>query len=139
MNRWSWLAVLALLLGGLAVGWNLWTGEPQEVRQVTEPATLSPAAAVGKAAYNANCASCHGPAGAGTNQGPPLVHIIYNPGHHADGAFFVAARSGVRQHHWRFGNMPPQPQVGEADLRAIVRYVREVQQANGIASERHGG
>lgn len=77
--------------------------------------------------------------GAGTEQGPPLVHRIYEPGHHADAAFHMAVRAGVRQHHWRFGNMPPQPQVSEAELRTIIRYVREVQRANGIGDGAHGG
>jgi mono/diheme cytochrome c family protein len=97
--------------------------------------TLSQAAASGKVAYDANCAVCHGRAGAGTDHGPPLVHIIYHPGHHADAAFRMATKSGVRQHHWRYGNMPPQPQVSEVDLLGIIRYVREVQRANGIAAE----
>ena len=38
---------------------------------------------------------------------PPLVHKLYEPGHHSDMAFIMAAKNGVRSHHWRFGNMPP--------------------------------
>ncbi|MFC4172449.1 c-type cytochrome [Microvirga sp. GCM10011540] len=139
MKRWSWLAVGGALLGSLAVAWSLLAPEPQEPIRIVEPATLSPAAVAGKVAYEANCAGCHGQTGAGTDRGPPLVHVIYHPGHHADAAFHVAAKSGVRQHHWRFGNMPAQPQVGDPELQAIVRYIREVQQANGIMAERHGG
>jgi hypothetical protein len=58
--------------------------------------------------------------------------MIYRPGHHADVAFQLAARRGVRAHHWRFGDMPPQPTVPADALPAITRYVRELQQANGI-------
>ena len=47
-------------------------------------------------------------------------------------ALAAAARRGVRQHHWRFGDMPPQPQVSDAQLAAIVRFIREAQVANGI-------
>lgn len=65
------------------------------------------------------------------------MHDIYNPGHHADEAFLRAARNGVQQHHWRFGDMPPQPQVSDEQLVQIVRYVRELQQANGIRFKPH--
>lgn len=98
---------------------------------------LSPLAGRGKSAFDANCAACHGVNAAGSDKGPPLVHVIYNPGHHADGAFFLAAKRGVRSHHWRFGDMPPQPQVTDDQLAAIVRYVRELQAANGIGYQPH--
>lgn len=98
---------------------------------------LSDVAARGKVAFDANCASCHGVNASGTDKGPPLVHDFYNPGHHADRAFFLAAKLGVRQHHWRFGDMPPQPQVTQAQLITIVRYVRELQVANGITYRPH--
>ena len=68
---------------------------------------------------------------------PPFVHDIYNPGHHADPAFFAAAKFGVRQHHWPYGNMPPQLQVSDDQVAAIVRYVREVQLVNGIKYQPH--
>ena len=64
--------------------------------------------------------------------GPPLVHNIYNSGHHADASFHFAVRAGARQHHWRFGDMPPQEQVTDDEVPAIIAYVRELQQANGI-------
>ena len=36
----------------------------------------------GREIFNENCAKCHGENAIGTNQGPPLLHNIYNPGHH---------------------------------------------------------
>jgi mono/diheme cytochrome c family protein len=98
---------------------------------------LSATAAAGKIGFDTNCVQCHGENAAGTDKGPPLVHDIYNPGHHADRAFFLAARQGVGQHHWSFGNMPPQPEVTDEDVAAIVRYVRELQETNGIFYRRH--
>ncbi len=98
---------------------------------------LSALALEGKVAFDRNCAVCHGQEGRGTTQGPPLVHDIYNPGHHGDPAFIAAARRGVRSHHWSFGDMPPQPQVTDAELQAIIRYVRELQEANGIFYKPH--
>jgi hypothetical protein len=44
----------------------------------------------------------------------------------------LEAKRGVPQHHWNFGNMPPQPQVGKRSLQQVTAYVRELQRANGI-------
>ena len=52
----------------------------------------------------------------GTQQGPPLVHKIYEPSHHADFAFQRAAAQGVRAHHWKFGNMPKIESVTPDDV-----------------------
>lgn len=93
---------------------------------------LSEMARAGEVAFNDNCAACHGENAAGTDRGPPLVHVLYETGHHADGAFLLAVRNGVRAHHWRFGNMPPQRQVTDEEVPLIVQYVRELQRANGI-------
>jgi mono/diheme cytochrome c family protein len=131
------LAVLAA--GAIVLAWPLLkpsgTSGPYTVNG-TEPA-LSAAAVTGKSLFEANCAGCHGLKGAGTEKGPPLVHDIYNPGHHSDGAFFLAAKLGVRQHHWPYGDMPPQRQVSEDQAAAIIQYVRELQAANGIAYRPH--
>jgi mono/diheme cytochrome c family protein len=87
----------------------------------------------GAAAYAQNCASCHGENGAGRDGvGPPLVHIIYEPSHHADGAFYVAVQLGVRAHHWNFGDMPRQTHVTEGEIAQIIAYIRALQRANGI-------
>jgi mono/diheme cytochrome c family protein len=68
----------------------------------TVPVELQP----GESRFQAHCSACHGPQGTGTQQGPPLVHKIYEPNHHGDAAFQRAAASGVKAHHWEFGNMP---------------------------------
>lgn len=100
--------------------------------EVTVP-PLDGVAMRGEAAFNDNCAACHGKNAAGRNGlGPPLVHIIYEPNHHSDGAFFFAAANGVRSHHWQFGNMPPVEGISEDEVRDIVAYVRTLQRANGI-------
>ncbi|WP_205319969.1 c-type cytochrome [Notoacmeibacter marinus] len=86
----------------------------------------------GKALFDANCATCHGANAAGSEQGPPLVHRIYEPSHHGDQAFILAALNGVRAHHWQFGNMPPVKGVSESDVGKITNYIRTIQRANGI-------
>jgi len=80
----------------------------------------------------ASMRSCHGQHAIGSDRGPPLIHIIYEPSHHNDGSFYRAVAQGVRGHHWRFGNMPRIEGVGEADVEKIIVYVRETQRANGI-------
>jgi hypothetical protein len=61
-----------------------------------------------------------------------LIDVAHRPWHHADGAFTLAVRRGVRVHHWLFGDMPPQHEVTDRELADIVWYVREVQKADGI-------
>jgi mono/diheme cytochrome c family protein len=83
--------------------------------------------------FTANCALCHGTNADGREgKGPPLIHKIYEPGHHGDASFQSAALNGVRAHHWRFGNMPPVPGIKPKEVDLIIAYVREVQSHNGI-------
>lgn len=50
----------------------------------------------GQISFEQSCASCNGKNGAGgTSNGPPLVHLVYETGHHPDGSFQRAAASGV--------------------------------------------
>ncbi len=86
----------------------------------------------GEARFAMHCARCHGVGAAGTDHGPTFLSQIYAPNHHADAAFQLAVRNGVRAHHWRFGDMPPLPQVQPQELDRIVAYVRWLQRANRI-------
>lgn len=116
-----WLLASALLLGCLS--WEACAKQESAV-----PADFQP----GEAKFKANCARCHGESGVGTNQGPPLVHKIYEPNHHGDPAFQRAAANGVRAHHWQFGDMPRIDSVTPADVEQIVAYVRWLQRQAGI-------
>jgi mono/diheme cytochrome c family protein len=94
---------------------------------------LEGAALAGRALFDANCAECHGEDARGREGlAPPLVHKIYEPNHHADAAFFLAASGGVRAHHWPFGNMPPVDGLSEPDIDKIVAYIRALQRENGV-------
>jgi mono/diheme cytochrome c family protein len=93
---------------------------------------LSSAASKGQVVFNTNCASCHGIDAAGGIGGPPLIHNIYNPGHHSNASFIRAVRNGVKQHHWQFGDMPPQKHVAFGDMVFLMKFIREIQQQNGI-------
>ena len=87
---------------------------------------------IGKKLYDLNCASCHGVSLKGTNQGPPFLHRVYHPNHHRDSVFHTAVQRGVRQHHWKFGNMQPVKRVRRDMVASIVEYVRFMQKQAGI-------
>lgn len=124
------LAMTGVVTAGF-IAWSKMSGRSQHTLSVSVPA-LTGVAKAGEALFNANCAVCHGTNAAGSDKGPPLVHKIYEPGHHGDASFLSAARVGVRAHHWNFGNMPAQPHVKEHEVARIVDYVRTLQRANGI-------
>ena len=134
----SRLVALATILVAAPIAWAMLVKDDdagsaaRPIAEVRVP-TLSATATAGEAVFDANCAACHGDNAAGRDgAGPPLVHKIYEPDHHSDAAFFLAARQGVRSHHWPFGNMPPVEGVSDDDVALIVAYVRELQRANGV-------
>jgi len=86
----------------------------------------------GQAAFEANCAACHGKDLEGTKSGPPFLDSIYAPDHHPDESFYSAVENGVQPHHWDFGPMPPQPAVTEEQVEQIVAFVRAQQEEAGI-------
>lgn len=93
---------------------------------------LMPNAVTGQALYKQNCASCHGADLNGSDKGPPFLHRVYKSSHHADIAFQLAVKNGVRAHHWQFGDMKPVPAVTPDDVAHITAYVRAMQRKAGI-------
>ena len=136
--------VAFILIGVTALAYWLFIGPEEQVSQsssaptsdivaVVVPETLSSNAQIGKTAFEAACASCHGVNAVGQLEvAPPLVHVIYEPSHHGNEAFQLAVANGVRGHHWPFGNMPPVDGFTRGDVQMIVAYIRELQRANGI-------
>ncbi|MBL4692472.1 MAG: cytochrome c [Magnetovibrio sp.] len=147
-NKIPLIAISAILIGGIAVtfmktdgptgktmsmnGHSTPQGKVFTVQDVKLPA-LNLTEKRGEAAFNKNCAACHGERAIGTEQGPPFLNRVYVPGHHGNQAFFQAIKTGTTQHHWPYGDMPPQPQVSQGDAASIIAYVRAVQAANGFA------
>ncbi|SFE18300.1 Cytochrome C oxidase, cbb3-type, subunit III [Sulfitobacter brevis] len=134
-------AVLAVVAGLFYFGQQGGTGQSAEtaalpegaLAEVSLPASLTQEEQMGERAFAAVCADCHGTNAQGQDGvAPPLVHKIYEPSHHGDMAFLLAAKNGVRAHHWKFGNMPPVAGVTQSDVTNIVAYVRALQRANGI-------
>lgn len=101
--------------------------------QIVVPERLTDRAQIGKAAYDAKCAACHGVNAVGqAGVAPPLIHKIYEPSHHGDESFQRAVALGVQAHHWPFGDMPAVDGLTRADVAMIATYIRDVQVANGI-------
>lgn len=121
-------AILAVAFAGALMPFA--PGRAEEVAVTVPP--LTGEALTGANLFTRYCARCHGAAAGGTDKGPPLIHRIYEPNHHADGAFYMAALRGVRAHHWRFGDMPPVEGITEEEIARIIAFVRTVQKANGI-------
>ena len=105
---------------------------PPQTQAAMDPGPVPAEHADGERLFNENCARCHGTRATGTESGPPLVHRVYEPSHHADFAFQQAVRFGVRAHHWRFGDMPPVAGVDTAAVGQIIGYVRWLQRKAGI-------
>lgn len=89
-------------------------------------------AIIGKRVFDVKCSVCHGKNAAGTENGPSFINKIYRPGHHGDEAFQRAPVYGAKSHHWNFGDMPPLTGVTRGDIKNLLVYIRELQQANGI-------
>ena len=128
------IVMAALALGAVVLIWKVARSPMRPtvpVSVIVPPLSLEEQA--GEQAFERHCMTCHGKEAAGTSKtGPPLVHKIYEPSHHSDGAFFRAVRQGVTAHHWHYGHMPMLPSVSDPEIAAIVRYVRALQHANGI-------
>jgi mono/diheme cytochrome c family protein len=102
-------------------------GKPQR-----SPAQL---AREGRELFESSCAACHGVNLKGTDDGPSFLDPIYAPNHHPDEAFYNAVKNGVQPHHWNFGAMPPQPRFTDADIEALVAYVRSEQREAGVGAD----
>lgn len=123
------MAVAALVLTACRIE----SGDASADALVTlRTATLPAELADGEELFNVSCSVCHGRLALGTRRGPPLVHPIYAPSHHADAAFHLAVQQGVRAHHFRYGNMPAVPGLSRNEIDEIVRYVRWLQRTAGI-------
>ena len=87
---------------------------------------------LGKTLFDENCTSCHGAWGKGADKGPPLMHRFYIASHHGDAAFYRAALTGTRAHHWNFGDMPAVEGMTREKMDKIIPYVRWLQQKSDI-------
>ena len=121
------LASTVALVGCASDPENSATGQPEAVRSIEVSVVYD-----GEESFQNRCAVCHGQNAEGTAAGPPLVHRLYEIGHHPNFSFHNAVNNGVTAHHWNFGDMPPIPNVEPAEIDAIICHVRDLQRAEGI-------
>lgn len=86
----------------------------------------------GAQVYASSCASCHGADLRGTEKGPSHLSIVYEPNHHGDDSFRSAIANGTPQHHWAFGDMEPVAGLSDADVEAVIAFVRFEQERQGF-------
>lgn len=121
---------IAIALG--LVGCLIFGGGQKSTTIAVIVPSLSAQGQKGAQTFDRVCLKCHGKNIGGSTNGPSLIDPFYRPDHHADAAFRSAIAHGVRQHHWKFGPMPPQPGVKAAEIADLIAYIREMQQANGV-------
>ena len=130
------LVILALSAPGLLTVFMMTSGPkdpPEELSENALQVVHSSQGRKGKILFKENCVECHGKDALGTDKGPTFIHKIYEPDHHGDMAFLYAIQRGVKAHHWPFGDMAPiAKELSDREIAYIVRYVRELQKANGI-------
>jgi len=98
----------------------------------SEPAADPAVVEEGAAVYGASCAECHGENLPGSDEGPSLLSEVYEPNHHADVAIALAVQRGSPAHHWGFGPMQPVEGLDEADIDAVIAFIRETQATEGF-------
>lgn len=131
-RRFALVAGIILVVVGVIIGGRYLIESRARPRGTVVVPEFSSEAKSGEIAFTTYCVSCHGKNAAGSDKGPPLINQIYRPSHHSDFSIVRAVTLGVPQHHWAFGAMPAQPQIGRKQIDQIVLYIRELQKANGI-------
>ncbi|WP_231849002.1 cytochrome c [Paramagnetospirillum magneticum] len=111
-------------------------GKPVSVRfqqaEMVAPTVSGPAEA-GRKTFEAVCATCHGGALRGTDNGPPLLHPFYALGSaHGDDVILAAMNDGAKAHMWKFGDMPKPQGLKPGQDKEVLAYIRAVQAANGL-------
>lgn len=122
----QYLVALVLATASMSPAAQGWQPPPQPSRG------LMANPALGKPLYAEHCASCHGADLQGSDEGPPFLHRVYESSHHSDAAFQLAVASGVRAHHWEFGDMVPIPGITPDQVAHITAYIRMHQRRAGI-------
>src|SRR5208337_3616437 len=79
---------------------------------------------VGAQRYMEYCAGCHGADGKGGDKAPALVSAS-NTTNPSDSELFRIVHDGTK------GGMPPFAQIGDANIRAVVQYLRRLQENAG--------
>jgi mono/diheme cytochrome c family protein len=87
----------------------------------------------GAAIYGANCAQCHGVELEGTERGPSLLEPAYRSDELNDAAVADAVRNGAPERLWEFGPMPANGALSDAQIDAIIEFLRAEQGASAVS------
>jgi mono/diheme cytochrome c family protein len=87
----------------------------------------------GAAIYGANCAQCHGADLEGTERGPSLLDPAYRSDELTDAAVADAVRNGVAERLWEFGPMPANGALSEAQIDAVIEFLRAEQGSSTVS------
>ncbi len=128
------LFVIVLVFGAFVLLYESeWFGLEKIKRSNLLPdSNYKPSIVQGKNSYQSNCMECHGDNLLGSAKGPSLLDDVYKPSHHADLSFYYAVKNGVKQHHWRFGDMPMITRLSPERVKDIITYVRQQQRLSNI-------
>ena len=95
--------------------------------------TLNTVEMRGREAFNNVCASCHGVDGTGdTDIGPPLMHPYYRAILLSDDKIFKVIKQGTPEDKWKYGHMPAQINVSDADAREIIAFYNALRRVNSL-------
>ena len=133
MNKFLLLAIILVFSAFLLIDKSGWLESKRMARTGLFPElNYKPNISQGKAEYQKACVECHGAGLLGSEKGPSLLDSTYKDSHHADLSFYYAVKSGVRQHHWRFGDMPKIAGLSPERVSDIIAYVRHKQKLSNI-------
>ncbi len=108
------------------------TAVPVPAAPAFDPGPVPLILAEGERHFNEMCQPCHGRFGTGEGLGPPLIDTLYTGSRFSDQDFQRAVAIGVKQKHWKFGDMPRITRATMSNVSQIAAYVRWVQERAGV-------
>jgi len=123
IQRYFWHGIILMVLLGIAANLYIWFAPSRkQATAVTLPSYPIEQVALGRDLYDANCATCHGAAGAGYAQETipaPAINGTMHAWHHPDSKISGWLRSGVGQ----------MPAVGatltDDEIDALLSYIKQ--------------
>ena len=97
-----------------------------------DPGPVPDSLYAGSVLYREYCSSCHGKFGGGDGLGPALLDTLYVPARLADSAIQAAVRTGFKETHSSFGDMPAVQGASPGDVTRITAYLHWLQARAGL-------
>ncbi len=126
------MAATMALIVAISV-WEMTKEERRSVKATITMPTLSAVEQRGRDDFNRLCSECHGTdATGGAKAGPPLMHPYYRVGKLTDDDFKRIISQGAPQRLWKFGYMPAQVNVTDAEAESMVTFFNALRAVNGM-------